>query len=469
MKLPTILVVDDDRNFLRVLSYQIEEFGFRSLPASSAAGALKLLEEQKIHLAITDLKMPGMDGLQLLQQIRKLNPDLPVIVLTAYGTIDRAVEAIKKGASDFLTKPFEKEVLRHTILKAFQMSDLLQENRRLSQAVSGKFEFDGLTGTSKEFKAVLEMARQLSSVESTVLIQGESGTGKELIARAIHFNGIRRTKPLVVVNCGALPRDLIESELFGYKKGAFTGAITNKKGKFESADSGTLFLDEIGELPFAMQVKLLRVLQEGEIDILGDPTPHPVDVRIIAATNREIPMLMAEGTFREDLYYRLCVAPLTLPPLRRRPEDIPLLALHFLEKLNQKLRKHVIFEGSVLEAFQKYHWPGNVRELENMVERMVIFNHDGIVTREDLPSQFKKSTFPLSGFAIQLPEDDFSLEEAERDIIIAALERHNWNQTRAARYLGMTRNTLIYRMQKYRIKERRRGSTSDETGMAKTD
>ncbi len=469
MKPSTVLIVDDDRNFLRVLSYHIEECGFRSLSASSGAEALKMLEERQVHLMITDLKMPGMGGLDLLAQVQRLHPDLPVIVLTAHGTIDKAVEAIKKGASDFLTKPFEKEVVHHAILKALRMSDLLQENRRLSQAVQKEFEFNGLAGSSKAFTAVLEMAKQLSSVDSTVLIQGESGTGKELIARAIHFNSVRRNRPWIVVNCGALPKDLIESELFGYKKGAFTGAIANKKGKFEAADSGTIFLDEIAELSPAMQAKLLRVLQEREIDILGDPDPQPVDVRIIAATNRELAALMEQGAFREDLYYRLSVVPLSLPPLRQRREDIPLLVHYFLERLHRKLGKQVVFDEGALDSLQQYHWPGNVRELENIVERMVIFDRNGTVTADDLPSGFRKSSLSLRRFSIQLPEDDFSLEELERDILVAALQRHNWNQTHAARYLGITRNTLIYRMQKYQIRESERGSTPDETGMAQID
>jgi DNA-binding NtrC family response regulator len=461
------MVVDDDRNFLRVLAYQIQEFGFRSLPVSSGAEALNLLKEEKVHLIITDLKMPGMDGLELLAKIRQTNAEIPVIVLTAHGTIDKAVEAVKAGASDFLTKPFEKEQAQHAILKALQFSDLLQENRRLAEAVQKVFEFDGLVGCSKEFKEVLEMSRQLATVEATVLILGESGTGKELIARAIHYNSARRKKPLVVVNCGALPRDLMESELFGYKKGAFTGAVANKIGKFETADSGTLLLDEIGELPPAMQVKLLRVLQEREIDVVGDPRPRPVDVRIIAATNRDLHELMAQGAFREDLYYRLSVAPLTLPPLRRRREDIPLLAHYFLERLQRKLGKKVEFQESALAALQKYDWPGNVRELENIVERMVIFNRSGVVTGADLPAHLGGPALAPGRLSIQLPEDGFSLKDVERDILLAALNRFNWNQTHAARYLGISRNTLIYRMQKFQLRENEEEATPHENGMAK--
>jgi two-component system NtrC family response regulator len=460
MKQPRILLVDDDRNFLRVLSYHIREFGYDAVPCSSGSEALQYLQDQRFDVVVTDLKMPEMDGLQLLSRLQKNVPDVPVIILTAHGTIDRAVEAVRNGAHDFLTKPFEKEEIRHSIENAMKMAGLVEENRRLCEAVRGQFEFEGLVGSSKSFRDVLDLAHQLALVDTTVLIQGESGTGKEILARAIHYNGRRAGKPFVVVNCGAIPMDLIESELFGYRKGAFTGAVSNKKGKFEAADSGTVFLDEVGELPTSMQVKLLRVLQEREIDVVGDPHPQPVDVRILAATNRNLVEAIRDGSFREDLYYRLSVAPLLMPPLRARKDDIPLLAHHFLSRLQQKLSKTTEFDEPALQVLQAYHWPGNVRELENIVERSVVFDRRGRVTLDDLPAHLKQARRVSAKALIQLPEEDFSLEDLEREILVAALEKHGGNQTHAARYLGMTRNTLIYRMQKYDIREPRKRSDS---------
>lgn len=450
-----ILLVDDDRNFLRVLNYHVEDLGFHTVAVSSPRRALQSLLEHEIDLVVSDLRMPEMDGIELLKEIKKKIPDLPVIVLTAHGSIDRAVEAIKNGAFDFLTKPFEKEEVLQTIKNALRMHDLVEENRRLSEAVRKRFEFEGIVGSSKAFREVLEMAEQLSDVDTTVLIQGESGTGKELLARAIHFNSKRRNRPFIVVNCGAIPRDLVESELFGYRKGAFTGATTDKKGKFEIADTGSLLLDEVGELPIEVQVKLLRVLQQREIDVLGQPASKSVDVRILAATNRNLQELIREGRFREDLYYRLSVAPLIIPPLRERREDIPLLAHHLLSELQERLSKRVQMTDRALEAMQAYDWPGNVRELENIIERLVVFNKSGEIGESDLPASLRQEMTNLGQVVIRLPEEGLVLEDLERDLIKAALEKHAWNQTHAARYLGLTRNTLIYRMQKYNLRNDR--------------
>ena len=334
-----ILLVDDDRNLLRVMSYHIAEAGFEVIPLSQPTLALGRLGEEPFDLVITDLRMPEMDGLELLRRIRALDAALPVIVLTAYGSIDKAVEAVKCGASDFLSKPFEKEEILQAIAKALRMADLIEENRRLAQAVQEKFEFQGIQGSSRRFREVLEMAEQLAGVDTTVLIQGESGTGKELLARAVHFNSPRRSRPFVVINCGAIPADLLESELFGHRKGAFTGAVADKKGKFEIADTGSVLLDEIGEIPLAMQVKLLRVLQEREIDVVGDPHPRPVNVRVLAATNRDLQARMEAGEFREDLYYRLKVMEIVLPPLRERLEDLPVLVEHFCTRFNTEFKR----------------------------------------------------------------------------------------------------------------------------------
>ncbi|RPI24178.1 MAG: sigma-54-dependent Fis family transcriptional regulator [Acidobacteria bacterium] len=354
-----------------------------------------------------------------------------------------------------MTKPFEKAEVQQTIINALKMADLMEENRELARAVSRKFEFEGLVGSSKKLRDVLEMGGQLAQVDTTVLIQGESGTGKEVLARAIHYNSSRRNRPFVVVNCGAIPENLIESELFGYRKGAFTGAVSDRKGKFEAADTGTLLLDEVAELPLNMQVKLLRVLQQKEVDVVGDPHPKKVDVRIIAATNRDLYALTGEGGFREDLYYRLSVAPLYLPPLRERREDIPLLVHHFLANLRRRFDKEVNIEPAVMSELQAYHWPGNVRELENIVERVVVFNKTGTVDMNDLPPHLLRASRSI-GFGnvvMKLPEDGFSLEDLEKNLLHEALRRHGWNQSQAARYLGITRNTLIYRMQKFGLKE----------------
>jgi len=453
MQKPQILLVDDDKNLLRVLTYQIQQSGFDVVPVTSALQALKLLEEKPIGLVLTDLRMPEMDGLELLRRIRESDRKMPVIVLTAHGSIDKAVEAIKLGASDFLTKPVEKAELEHSIAKTLRMADLLEENRRLTQAVQRKFDFKGIVGTSKRSTEVIELASQLADVATTVLIQGESGTGKELIARAIHFNSPRRNRPFVVINCGAIPQDLIESELFGYRKGAFTGAVSNRKGKFDAADSGTVFLDEVGELPLGMQVKLLRVLQEKEIDVLGDPHPRKIDVRILAATNKDLRVMMAEGLFREDLFYRLSVAPLVVPALRERKEDIPLLIHHILSKLQQRIGKEVVFDEKTIEVLQTYRWPGNVRELENLVERLVVFSKTDTIKPEHLPSQFRQPLAIHEKVHMNLPSEGFSLNQLERDIIEEALIQNEWNQTQTAQYLGITRNTLIYRMQKFNLRK----------------
>ena len=453
MHKPQILLVDDDKNLLRVLTYQIQQAGFDVVPVTSALKALKLLEEQAFGLVLTDLRMPELDGLELLRRIRENDSKMPVIVLTAYGSIDKAVEAIKLGASDFLTKPVEKAEIEHSIAKALRLADLLEENRRLTQAVQKKFDFKGIVGTSKRSTEVLELASQLSEVNTTVLIQGESGTGKELIARAIHFNSQRRNQPFVVINCGAIPQDLMESELFGDRKGAFTGAVSNRKGKFDAAEGGTVFLDEVGELPVGMQVKLLRVLQEREIDVLGDPHPHRIDVRILAATNQDLQTMMAAGEFREDLYYRLAVAPLFVPSLRERKEDIPLLIHHILSKLKERIGKEVALDQEAIEVLQTYRWPGNVRELENLVERLVVFSKTDRIKPDDLPSQFLQPKTINGKVHMTLPSEGFSLNQLERDIIEEALIQNEWNQTQTARYLGITRNTLIYRMQKFNLRK----------------
>jgi len=332
------------------------------------------------------------------------------------------------------------------------MADLRRENQTLDAAVRERFSFAGLPGKSRQFAATLKQASQLAGVETTVLIQGESGTGKELIAKAIHYNSRRRAHPFVVVNCGAIPENLVESELFGHKRGAFTGALVDQKGKFESADTGTIFLDEVGELPLAAQVKLLRVLQEKQVDVVGSPVPKSVDVRIIAATHRNLRDMVRAGEFREDLFYRLSVAPLTVPPLRSRRDDIPPLVHHFLSQINERMGKSARMSQEVVSRLVEYDWPGNVRELENIIERLVVFNASGAIEASELPPEVSSAGKVLGGLRMEVPDEGVALEEVEKALLLTALNRNGWNQSRAARYLGLSRNTLIYRMQKYHLR-----------------
>ncbi|GAB4237859.1 MAG: sigma-54 dependent transcriptional regulator [Acidobacteriota bacterium] len=457
-----VLLADDDRNHLRVVASQLESQGFVVIPCESGEEALSSLAEAAPDVLVTDLRMPGLGGLDLLEEVKRRAPELPVVFLTAYGTIDLAVEATKRGAFDFLTKPVEAAHLAHVIRRAHEVQELVRENRRLTEAVSDRFQFEGILGVSPKFREVIEKAKQLARVDVTVLLWGESGTGKELVARAIHFNSARARRPFVVVNCAAIPEDLLESELFGYRKGAFTGAVQDKKGKFEAAHTGTIFLDEIGELALAAQAKLLRVLQEREIDVVGDPRPRPVDVRVIAATNRNLEELMRAGRFREDLYYRLAVAALRLPPLRERREDIPLLANHFLEQCSRRMDRPFRLSPDALKALQAYSWPGNIRELQNVIEQAAVFAGEDVITAAALPATVQlRGGNQLAKLRLELPDEPISLEEIERELLLAALVKHGWNQTRAARYLGITRNTLVYRMQKFGIRHEESADSLD--------
>jgi two-component system NtrC family response regulator len=393
------------------------------------------------------MKMPGMDGLTLLRSVREQSPETLVIIITAFGTVDMAVEAMKAGAYDYITKPFNRDELRLTVRKALQFSGLAEENRRLKNELSARADFRTIVGSSKEMEKVFEMIRKVADTEAAILITGESGTGKELVARSIHATGSRRDAPFIAINCAAIPRELLESELFGHVKGAFTGAVRDKVGKFLSADGGTLFLDEIGELPLELQPKLLRALQEKEVEPVGGTKAQRFDVRVIAATNLDIDRAVADGTFREDLYYRLVVIPLHLPPLRQRRTDIPLLIRYFCAKHGGE---SVRFEKRALDALMAYSWPGNVRELENCVERLLIMRNGDEIGHDELPEKLHGQR--SSGSAVvNLPDDGYSLEQLERDVVIQALERNAWNQAAAARFLRIPRHTLIYRMEKYGI------------------
>jgi len=397
--------------------------------------------------------MPGMDGMQVLKAVKERSPETLVIVITAFGTVDIAVEAMKSGAYDYITKPFNRDELRLTVAKALQFSGLAVENRRLKDELTDRADFRSLVGSSAAMEKVFWVVRKVADTETSVLITGESGTGKELIARSIHAGSGRSAGPFIAINCAAIPRDLLESELFGHVKGAFTGAIKDKTGRFALADGGTLFLDEVGELPLELQPKLLRALQERTVEPVGGTKELKLDVRVVAATNLDIEKAMTEGVFREDLYYRLAVIPIHLPPLRQRRDDIPLLLRHFCIKHGAA---NVTFDKQGLATLTGYAWPGNVRELENLVERLLILRNGDTITFDDLPDKIRSNsatpgTEAHPGGVVNLPDEGYSLEQLEREIVVQALERNGWNQTAAARFLRIPRHTLIYRMEKYEI------------------
>lgn len=445
-----ILVVDDDSSLRRVMKMQLEEAGYDVSLASDGKEAVERLSELKPALIITDLNMPN-GGLYLLEQIAQNELHTTVIVITAFGTVETAVAAMKLGAYDYVTKPLDYDELRVVVARALERQNLLDEVRTLRSALDEKYGFNGIVGRSKPFLRVLDQAARVSQHDATVLIQGETGTGKELLARAIHHNSRRRNRAFVAINCGAIPKELVESELFGYVRGAFTGALTNKVGRIEAADGGTLFLDEIGELPLEAQVKLLRVLQEGELPKVGTIHPVKVDVRVVAATHRNLAAMVEDGSFREDLYYRLAVVPLRIPPLRERREDIaPLIDTLFARARERHGIPDVRLAPGVLQHLLAYSWPGNIRQLENVLERLLVLAGGDLITEDDLPEELcKLESSPAGASWLQLPDEGFSLEGVERDLIRRALERFQGNQTQAARYLDISRRTLIYRMEKF--------------------
>lgn len=447
----TILLADDDASLRRVLEFQLRESGFEVLSAPDGLRALELFTEHEVACLITDMRMPGLSGLELLRRVQAINKDTPVIVITAFGDVETAVEAMRAGAFDFITKPFNREQILLTIGKALAFGATVSENRNLRRLVHERFGLENFIGASARMRAVLDTVERVAHTDVTALIYGESGTGKELIAKGIHFNSSRESKPFIAVNCAAIPEALFESELFGHKRGSFTGAIADVKGKFEEAMGGTLFLDEISQLPLALQPKLLRVLQESEITRLGESIPRKVNARIIAATNRDLTTMIEDGSFREDLYFRLAVVTIEIPPLRERREDIPLLIDHFLARaMKRHNRQDLRIDREVFAALSAYSFPGNVRELENIVERMVVLARTNTATIEDLPAQMRGgSSNNAANVLLNMPPEGLSIEKVEREIIRQALEMHNGNQTRAARYLDITRSALIYRMQKY--------------------
>jgi two-component system, NtrC family, response regulator AtoC len=456
-----ILVADDEPSMRTVLRAMLEHDGYEVHVAADGAEALAVIEENHIDIVITDLKMPGMDGMELLRQISAAR-DLPVIMITAHGTIDTAVEALKIGAFDYITKPFERGEMRQVVAKAARTSELSRQEVTIEPDESGRFRIIGRSHAMQDIFAVVD---RVADTPSTVLITGESGTGKELIVRALHDNSSRKDEPYIRVNCAAIPPTLIESELFGYEKGAFTGAETSKPGRFELAHQGTLFLDEIGEISLEMQVKLLRAIQEGEFEPVGAVSTAEVDVRLIAATNQDLRQRIADGLFREDLYYRLNVIHIHLPPLRERPEDIPLLVDHFLARYNERLGKRVSrISADTLETLRRYNWPGNIRELENVVERCVLFCDGEELTRTDLsPDLIEESDDRSTGEILVAPnlrpEDGLkdqvraATATLERQLILKALEQTDRNVTRAARLLKISRKSLQNKMKEFNLRD----------------
>jgi two-component system NtrC family response regulator len=452
----TILIVDDEKNYPLILSAILEEEGFETFTANSGREALEILANTDIDLVLTDMKMPSMDGIELLEKIKAKDQDLPVIMMTAYGTVDKAVEAMQKGAYSYILKPFDNDRLTLYVNKAVGMYRVVKENRQLRDAVELKYSFGNIIGKSKVMQDVFETIRKVAPATTTVLIEGDSGTGKELVAKSIHFNSLRRDKPFVALNCSALAENLLESELFGHEKGAFTGAVTMKKGRFEVADGGTLFLDEIGELSQNLQVKLLRVLQEKVFERVGGVKPISVDIRIIAATNKRLKDEMLKGRFREDLYYRLNVVHLVLPLLKERKEDIRLLADHFISKYKGERKFDISITGidpEVRRLFYEYSWPGNVRELENVIERAMVLCQGNTIKVSDLPKEFKNN-IDNSLYIESIPADaklDETLAMIEKKMLERALNLTNNVQSQAAELLGIGKSGLNWKIKKFKL------------------
>jgi len=443
----SILIVEDEAKLRRVLELQLTEEGFLTHGAPDAEAGLKLLGKDRFDLVVTDFKLPGMSGLEFLQAVKRVDANIPVIIMTAFGTVESAVEAMKAGASDFVLKPFALAELVLVIRKELATHELREENRTLREELGRRYEYKNIIAHSTKMQAVLALVERVAPTNSTVLLGGESGVGKDLIARAIHEHSHRASGPFIKINSTAIPETLLESELFGYEKGAFSGATNSKPGKFELADKGTMFLDEIGDVPPAIQVKLLRVLQEREFERLGGTKTLKVDVRLIAATNRDLRAALEEGTFREDLYYRLNVVAIDVPPLRDHKEDIPALANFFLEKFARESEKPVrTLTPQAIKLLMDFHWPGNVRELENIIERAVTLSEGPTVDAADIHLDIAPPRI-VAGATAALPEG-VSLEQWEDEMIREALRRANGNKSQAARALGLSRNALRYRLSK---------------------
>ncbi len=465
-----VLIVDDEPNLRKILAAQLSRDGYEVMLAEDGEQGLSMLREHHIDLVVTDLKMPKVDGMTLLREALKETPDLPIVMITAHGTVDTAVEALKLGAFDYLTKPFDKDEVRQVVAKALKTRALAQEEATTEPigATKDPGARFGIIGSSPGLTDLYAVLERVADTPTTVLITGESGTGKELVARALHEHSTRRDKPFIKVNCAAIPKELIESELFGYERGAFTGAVSSKPGRFELANGGTLFLDEVGEIPVEMQVKLLRSLQESEFERVGGIKTIHVDVRLVAATNRDLKKLIAANAFREDLFYRLNVVSIRLPALRERETDIPLLVEHFLAKFNERLKKQVIgVEPEALDILSAYGWPGNIRELENVMERSVLFCDAQKLRVEDLPGELRGSTgsvapltsdaggsnMPLSSEGGLKEHVKVAMSRLERDLVSRALKQTSGNVTHAARLLKISRKGLQLKMKELGLRE----------------
>jgi two-component system, NtrC family, response regulator AtoC len=463
-----VLIVDDEPNLRKILAAQLARDGYDVMTAEDGAEGLQMLRDHHIDLVVTDLKMPNVDGMALLRDALREDADLPVIMITAHGTVDTAVEALKLGAFDYLTKPFDKDEVRQVVAKALRTRELADADAK--EPARGEGSRFGIVGQSAGLNDLYQVLERVADTPTTVLITGESGTGKELVARALHSHSSRRERPFIKVNCAAIPKELIESELFGYERGAFTGAVSSKPGRFELASGGTLFLDEIGEIPVEMQVKLLRALQESEFERVGGIKTIRVDVRLVAATNRDLKKLIASGAFRDDLFYRLNVVPIRLPPLRERTGDIGMLVTHFLRKFNERLKKHVQgIEPEAMDVLSAYGWPGNIRELENVVERAVLFCDGERLSAQDLPGELRSGALPLSpgghnaGPAQPIPPESglkehvkIAMSRLERDLVSRALTQTHGNVTHAARLLKISRKGLQLKMKELGLRETER-------------
>jgi DNA-binding NtrC family response regulator len=452
--------VDDEELYRRALERILLRVGYGVSTARNAAEAMAVVTSSPLDLVLCDVKMPGISGLELVRQIRDIHPDLPCIVVTGYGSAESSLDALRAGAFWYLEKPFDQahlDVVRRLVEQAIEHGRLKAENRILQSQLHLRYRFENIVGSSPALRCVLDVVEKVADTDSTVLITGESGTGKELIARALHYNSRRAGRMFVTVNCGAIPEELLESELFGHVKGAFTNAVSHREGRFSIANGGTVFLDEIGDMSPNLQVKLLRVLQDQTFEPVGSSKTLKVNVRVIAATNQDLEYAIKEKLFREDLYYRLNVIPIEIPSLRERREDIPLLVQHFLDAMNREKGKTgaaAISQGA-LERICEHDWPGNVRELENLIERLVILRGEGEIQVEDLPTAFRQGPATLRPEAPRIPTTGLAFNEVvdrfEADLILQALEQTHWNKNRAAQLLGLNRTTLIEKIKKKRL------------------
>ncbi len=455
MSAPHVLVVDDEKNYLLLLDALLSDEGYDVTTIQDPETAITYIKESEVDVVITDFKMPGMSGQELLEKVREIDPNIPVIIMTAYGSVDGAVEAMKCGAFDYINKPFSNDDLLLSVSKAVKISEAYRKNKLLMDSLKQSHSVNKIIGNSKAIRDVLALIQKVAPTNATVLISGESGTGKELVAKAIHFLSPRKDEPFIAINCTALNPGVLESELFGHEKGSFTGAVAQKRGKFELAHKGTIFLDEIGDFPLELQPKLLRVIQEHAFERVGGVKTIKSDFRVIAATNKDLKKEVEEGRFREDLYYRLNVVNITLPPLRERLEDIPLLAMYFLKKYSEQNKKDIKgFTPEALKVLSAYHWPGNVRQLENIIESAVVLTQSEVIDVCDLPKEIKDESVQFKSAVDMLPDNinlSEALEKIEAALVRRALVKSNFVQVKAAKMLGISKSLLQYKMKKYNI------------------